>query len=143
MEQLRIGEVARRAGVGVETIRFYEREGLIAQPAKPRSGFRAYPPDIVRRVRFILRAKELGFSLKEISDLLELRVDRNRSCADVRKRAREKIADVDVRIATLQTMRRALEELAVSCVGKGPTSECPILDAIEGVGEEDDGSVPS
>lgn len=131
MQALTIGEVAKAARVGVETIRFYEREGLIAEPPRRRSGYRQYPPDTVRRVRFIRRAKELGFTLKEIGELLSLRVEPGTTCADVRALARAKIADIEGKIAELDTMKKALEHLARSCRGTGPTSECPILDALD------------
>ena len=128
---LTIGQLARRAGVGVETLRFYEREGLIAEPARRRSGYRSYPESAVRRVRFIRQAKELGFSLREIGALLSLRVDRGVSCADVRGLAERKIEDIDRRIASLQEMRAALLGLAGQCRGNGPRGECPILSELE------------
>ena len=117
--------------MGVETIRFYEREGLIGTPPRRPSGYRQYPPDIVRRIRFIQRAKELGFSLREIADLLSLRVRRGRTCEDVRARARAKIDDIDNRIAALRGMRAALLRLSEACVGRGAVSECPILEALD------------
>lgn len=136
MEVLTIGQLARLAGVGVETIRFYEREGLIAEPKRRRSsGYRQYPPDAVRRVRFVRHAKELGFTLKEIQELLELRVDPGSTCADVRQRARDKVADIGERIASLERVKGALERLANKCRGRGPTTECPILEELDG--EED------
>jgi MerR family mercuric resistance operon transcriptional regulator len=128
---LTIGEVAKAAEVAVETVRFYEREGLIAPPPRRRSGYRQYPPDTVRRLRFIRQAKDVGFTLKEIGDLLSMRVDAEMTCADVRGLARSKIADIDARIAALQHMRLALEKLARRCRGEGPTSQCPILDALD------------
>jgi len=132
MEVLTIGQLARRAGVGVETLRFYEREGLIAEPKRsPSSRYRQYPPEVVRRVRFIRRAKELGFTLKEIQELLELRVDPDSTCADVRQRARNKISDIEERIESLARMKAALERLARKCRGKGPTTDCPILEELD------------
>lgn len=132
MEPLTIGQVAKRAGVGVETIRFYEREGLIAEPERrPSSRYRQYPPQAVRRVRFIRHAKDLGFTLKEIHELLELRVDPESTCADVRQRARDKVADIEERVESLQRMKAALERLAKKCRGKGPTTECPILEELD------------
>ena len=128
---LTIGKLANAAGVGVETIRFYEREGLLPKPPRKRSGYRQYPPDAVARVMFIRSAKDLGFTLKEITALLELRVDPDKSCADVRALAKAKIVDVEEKMADLARIRGALEKLAKACRGKGPTSECPILDAIE------------
>lgn len=128
---LTIGQLARAADVGVETIRFYERQRLIEQPPRRRSGYRQYPPQTVVRVRFIRRAKELGFTLNEIRELLSLRVDPDRTCADVRSMARTKIATIEAKMAELAKMRRALDRLARVCRGSGPTSECPILDLLE------------
>lgn len=126
-----IGKLASAAGVGVETIRFYEREGLLPRPPRKRSGYRQYPPQAVARLVFIRRAKELGFTLKEIAELLELRVDPDKSCADVRALAKAKIVDVEEKMDDLARIKGALDKLAQACRGKGPTSECPILDAIE------------
>ncbi len=128
---LTIGEIAKRSGIGIETVRFYERKGLIAEPPRTDSGYRQYPEEVVGRIRFIRRAKELGFALKEISELLSLRVDPNTTCADVREQTELKIADVEEKIRALQTIKTALEKLAVSCTGSGPTSECPILEALD------------
>jgi MerR family mercuric resistance operon transcriptional regulator len=126
-----IGELATRTGVGVETIRFYERKRLIAQPERPASGYRRYDDEAARRIRFIRQAQELGFTLAEIRQLLELRLDPRRSCADVKTEAERKIEDIDGKIASLRVMRNALVTITRSCSGEGPTSECPILDAIE------------
>ena len=126
-----IGELADAAGVGVETIRFYERKKLIAQPKRPSGGYRRYDDDTARRIRFVRQAQELGFTLAEISQLLELRLDPRRSCADVKHEAEMKIADIDGKLAALRTMRAALVDITRSCSGEGPISECPILDAIE------------
>ncbi len=126
-----IGELAEAAGVGVETIRFYERKKLIAQPERPRLGFRRYDDDVARRIRFVRQAQELGFTLAEILHLLELRLDPRRSCGDVKSEAEARIIGIDEKIAALSVMRSALVEITHSCSGEGPTSECPILDAIE------------
>jgi MerR family mercuric resistance operon transcriptional regulator len=136
MQSLTIGEVAKAAQIGVETVRFYEREGLIAEPPRRRSGYRQYPPDTVRRLRFIRRAKEIGFTLKEIGELLDLRVDPTKSCADVRALANAKVADVNAKMGELARIKAALEKLSRACRGKGPTSECPILDALD---DQEDG----
>lgn len=130
METLTTGEVARKANVGLETIRFYEREGLIESPARHPSGYRAYPPETVARVRFIRTAKDLGFSLKEIRELLSLRVDPVRSCEEMRTISESKITDIDERIRALQRIRRTLRKLVVACEKKEPTSECPILESL-------------
>lgn len=129
--ELTIGKVARSAGLAIDTIRYYEREGLLQKPARTPSGYRQYPADAVARLRFIRQAKDLGFSLSEIRELLALKVAPGKSCADVRARAEAKIADVEQRIAQLNRMKRALAKLATACSGRGPTSECPILEALE------------
>lgn len=132
MKPLTIGEVARRAGVGVETVRFYERRGLIAEPARRASGYRQYDEEVIDRLRFIRRAKDLGFTLKEINELLSLRLDPSASCADVKSRTDQKIADIETKIRTLQRMKRALLKLSKACNGHGSSDECPILDALDG-----------
>src|SRR5262249_51950104 len=111
MKPLSIGQVARQAGVGVETVRFYERQGLLQEPARKDSGYRQYPEDAVARLRFIRRAKELGFSLKEIKELLALRVDPSTTCAEVKKQAEAKIGDIEEKLRTLQRMKKALVKL--------------------------------
>ena len=131
MKPLTIGQVARQAGIGVETVRFYEREGLLQEPSRRASGYRQYPEDVVARLRFIRRAKELGFSLKEIKELLALRVDPTTTCWEVKEQAEAKITDIDGKIASLLRMKRALVKLTATCRGQGPTSECPILDALD------------
>ena len=131
MESLKIGKVARLAGVGVETIRFYEREGLIAEPPRRESGYRQYPQETVSRIRFIRRAKELGFSLKEIMELLALRIDPEATCKDIRERAEIKVTDIEEKVRTLQRMKKALGKLIAACSGGSPVRECPILEALE------------
>ncbi len=128
---LSIGQLAKRAGGGVETVRFYEREGLLAEPQRRQSGYRQYQSDTIDRLLFIRRAKELGFTLKEIKELLSLRVDEEKTCADVRQQAEAKITDIEDRIRSLQRMKRALVKVTKQCSGNGPTSECPILESIE------------
>jgi MerR family mercuric resistance operon transcriptional regulator len=131
-EAFTIGEVANRAGVGVETVRFYERKGLIAEPPRLASGYRQYPPDAVRRIMFIHRAQALGFSLREVSDLLSLRGEMPaRTCGEVRKRAEAKLAEIESRISALVQMKSALRPLIEACRGRAATSECPILAAID------------
>ena len=128
MVDVTIGKLAEQSGVGVETIRFYERKGLIAQPRRPMRGYRRYDDQTTDRVRFIQQAQELGFTLSEIKQLLSLRVDPRTSCADVRAKAEEKIADIDGKLSALRRMRGALVRITTTCSGDGPTSECPILD---------------
>jgi len=131
MKDLTIGKLAKKAEVNVETVRYYERRGLIPKPPRPRSGYRQYSQDIVARIRFIKRAKEMGFSLKEISELLSLRVDPNTTCGDVKRRAEIKIADIEGKIRSLQSIKRALSKLVALCSGQGPTSECPIMEVLD------------
>jgi MerR family transcriptional regulator, copper efflux regulator len=126
-----IGQIAKATGVGVETVRFYEREGLLAQPDRKSSGYRSYPVSAIARLQFIRRAKDLGFTLSEIRQLLALRHDPESTAADVRQQALAKIQDIDSRIRSLQEIRAALEVLVSHCDGRGPLSECPILDALE------------
>ncbi len=136
MEGLTIGQLAKKSRVNVETIRYYERRGLVPAPPRRYSGYRQYAPGDVRRVLFIKRAQRLGFTLREVSDLLHLKVDPQTTCADVRKRAEIKIAEVDEKIRELEAMRQALARLATSCAGFGPTAECPILEALEGSSDD-------
>lgn len=126
-----IGQLAKKAQVNVETVRYYERRGLIPEPPRRESGYRQYSQDVVARIQFIKRAKELGFSLKEILELLSLRVDPDTPCADVKRRAEVKLADIEEKIRALQRMKKALTKLAASCSGRGPISECPILEALD------------
>ena len=128
---LTIGEVAKQARVNVETIRFYERKGLIDRPRRPSSGFRQYDDETPRRIRFIRHAQELGFALREIRELLDLRIDPSVSCADVKGKAVAKIAEVEDKLASLTRMRDTLVGITQSCAGEGPTSACPILDALD------------
>ena len=130
--KMTISQVARLAGVGVETVRFYEREGLTPQPVRPDSGYRDYPPETVSRIQFIRRAKELGFSLKQIGELLTLSGEPTSSCADVKRQAEAKIDEIEGRIANLLRMKRALGQVAERCSGDGPRERCPILDALGG-----------
>ena len=131
MEILSIGQVARRAGVGVETVRFYEREGLLEEPPRRASGYRQYSEQAITRIHFIKRAQQLGFSLKEITELLLLRVDAQTSCEEVKQRTEAKIAQVELKLVELQRMRHALLQVVELCTGEGPASACPMLDALE------------
>ena len=128
---LRTGELAAQAGVNVETIRFYERRGLLQEPQRRSSGYREYPAETVKVVRFIRRAQELGFTLTEIEELLRLRQDQTATCAEVRKAATSKIENIDQKIKSLRSMSRALHILVDSCRSNGTTRECPILESIE------------
>src|SRR5260370_16041867 len=131
MDTLSMGQVARRAGVGVETVRFSEREGLLEEPPRRASGYRQYSEQVVSRLRFIKRAQQLGFSLKEIAELLQLRVDAQTSCEEIKLRTGAKIAEVERKMVELQRMRQALLQVASLCTGPGPTSACPMLEALD------------
>ena len=129
---MRISEVAQAAGVGVETIRYYERRGLIRQPPKPARGWRRYDEGVVRRVQFVKRAQELGFTLDDIEELLRLRTTKSpRTCARVSVKARAKIDEIDAKIRDLASIREVLSALAEACPGDGEGENCPILDALD------------
>lgn len=130
MAAMTIGELAARAGVGVETVRFYERRGLLAPPPRTGAGYRQYPHESVALLRFIQRAKELGFSLGEIGELISLRPGPGVACAEVRARADAKIADIDARLRDLARIRASLAELSEACAAGGDGNDCPILDAL-------------
>ena len=131
MNPLSIGQVANATGVTVETIRFYEKQGLVAAPRRSPSGYRQYPEETVRRVRFIQRAKEVGFTLSEIGELLALRQEPGTSCGDIKLRASQKIELVDQKISDLTRIRDALARMVLKCSGRGSLSECPILEELE------------
>lgn len=128
-----IGGAAREAGIGVETIRFYERKGLIDQPARPAGGgYRAYPQETIRKLCFIKQAQEIGFSLREIHDLLELRNDPAAQCEDVRKKAVAKLNDIEDKLEKLRSIRLALVNLVNSCPRESADlTECTILQSLD------------
>jgi MerR family copper efflux transcriptional regulator len=128
---LTIGQLARGAGVGVPTIRYYERRGLLVAPHRRGSGYREYPADNVRRVRFIRHAQGLGFSLKEIAELLALSTDPASTCANVRQKAAQRLMDIEAKLASLTRIRNVLIELMQACPGDGPIESCPILLALD------------
>jgi MerR family transcriptional regulator, copper efflux regulator len=129
-DSLTIGAVAKRAGVPIDTIRYYEREGLLPEPLRRASGYRSYNESAVSRLRFIRRAKDLGFTLEEIRDLLALSADRHRGVKAVQQRAQERLASIDARIAELSRIRKGLEQLIDACPGRGDPEQCPILRAL-------------
>lgn len=131
MAVLTIGQLARKAGVGVETVRFYERRGLLEEPDRKQSGYRQYGEDEVARLRFIRRAKELGFSLKEIAELMGLRHDPSATRSDVRERVRSKVEDIEAKLRDLLRIKEVLLSLSDACHGDGPAEDCPILRAID------------
>lgn len=128
---LTIGQVASAADVNIQTIRYYERRGLFASPRRTPSGYRQYAEDAVSRLRFIKHAQELGFSLKEIQELLGLRVRHGAACDAVERKTRQKIALVEQKIRDLQRLKRTLDRLAAACAARRPTDDCPILEVLE------------
>ncbi|MEW6296489.1 MAG: heavy metal-responsive transcriptional regulator [Thermodesulfobacteriota bacterium] len=135
MNWLTIGEVAKQAGVHIETLRYYERQGLVERPPRSVSNYRLYTGDIVQRLRFIKHAQALGFSLQEIKELLSLRAAPTARCADVRLRAEAKITEIEAKMRALEAMKKALIKLVAECAGQRPVTDCPILESLDA--EED------
>ena len=129
---LSIGRLAQETGIHLETVRYYERRGLLSKPPRTTSGYRIFPTEAIRRLRFIKRAQDLGFSLREIRELLELRVSSGAESAEIRRRTEAKIVDIEGKVRTLNSMRKALQKLTLSCSGCVPISECPILESLDG-----------
>lgn len=127
---LTIGTVAKRVGVAIDTIRYHEREGLLPQPQRRASGYRSYGDAAIAQLRFIRRAKKLGFTLEEIRGLLSLSRDRQKGVAAVKQRAQLRLVALDARIAELQRVRDGLAQLVKSCRGHGAPEHCPILQAL-------------
>jgi len=127
--ELTIGRVAKLAGVNVETIRYYQRRRLLAEPEKPHMGYRRYPADSVKHIRFIKRAQALGFTLEEIAELL--RLEEARACAETRALAAHKIELIDQKLTGLTAMRKALAGLVQQCERKQPAKGCPIIEVLE------------
>jgi MerR family copper efflux transcriptional regulator len=132
MKSFTIGRLAREAAINLETVRYYEHEGLLPKAPRSASGYRLFSPDSIRRLRFIKRAQELGFSLKEIRELLALRLSPRTTSAEIRKRAEVKIADIEGKIKSLVSMSKSLRKLTESCDGCAPLSACPILESLDG-----------
>ena len=130
MTQLTAGKLAKAAGVNVETLRYYEKRQLLPEPGRTESGYRIYPESMIERLQFIKGAQALGFTLEEIGELLNMRVDDTVNRKDIRAKAERKVADIDDKIAVLQSMRTALSGLIIQCHGDGSTSDCPILDGM-------------
>lgn len=131
---LKIGELAQLSGVNLQTVRYYERQGLLPKPLRTPSGYRLFSTDSFHRLRFIRHAKRAGFSLIEIRKLLSLRTTPGATRAEVRAHAEAKVVDIDAKIKSLKAMRRTLQKLIEGCQGSGPLNDCPIL---EGLGKED------
>lgn len=127
MKSMKIGEVARLSGVAIETIRFYEREGLLLKPERRPSGYRQYDESTVQRLEYIRRAKELGFTLAEIRDLLELSFAVHSNCDHIRHRAEAKITDIDSKIRNLQQMKHSLGRIVLRCQAGASADDCPLV----------------
>jgi MerR family copper efflux transcriptional regulator len=127
---MKIGQVAKSAGITVEAIRFYEKEGLIEIPSRTSSGYRNYSADQTQIISFIKKAKKLGFSLKEIKEILELRYTPGTTCGDIKQKAEKKVAIITERIDLLLKVRKSLSRLIESCTAESPVSTCPIIELL-------------
>ena len=125
---MQIGQLAQQVGIGIDTVRYYERQGLLPPPQRRASGYREYGARDVTRLRFIRRAKELGFTLHEIRELLTLSGARHADRAEVRSLAKHRLADIEHRLRELEAMRSALASLVGHCSGHGPVEDCPIIE---------------
>ena len=125
------GKLAKQCGVNPETIRYYERRELLPKARRSASNYRIYSESDVRRVLFIKRAQELGFTLRETGDLLDLRASPTAQCADVLERTEAKIKAVDQKIRALRAIRKALSRLTAECKGRAPVTDCPILESLD------------
>jgi Hg(II)-responsive transcriptional regulator len=134
---MQIGTVAEQAGVNVQTLRYYERRGLLPRPPRRLSGYREFPDDAVRIVRFIKRAQGLGFTLDEVEELIRLRNDKRRDRARIRAVAEKRVRQIERKLVELQAMKKALTHL-LHCCRDGSTLECPIIEALDGAEESSD-----
>ncbi len=125
------GQLAKRAGVGIEALRYYENRRLIPEPRRDSAGYRRYSEESARRLRFIVHAKSLGFSLREIQELLNLRDLAGETCGDVRDRVSAKLVEVERKLRTLTLLKACLEKLTAACDGRRPIEQCPIIQFIE------------
>jgi len=131
VNSITIGHVAKRTGISIEAIRFYERKGLIDAPARKDSGYRQFAEDHIRRLLFIQQAKSLGFSLMEIKELLSIKEDPETGSREVKSLAKTKLQSIEEKIKILQRMKKTLKALVDSCPGEGPKRDCPILEALD------------
>jgi MerR family mercuric resistance operon transcriptional regulator len=127
----KIGEVARRADVNKETVRYYKKRELIPKPDRRRSGYRIFNRRHIDQIKFIKQAQGLGFTLSEIKELLELRMDEDTTCSEIKSEAQEKYQDVVEKIKDLKQIKNTLIDLIDSCAGEGPKGDCPIINALE------------
>lgn len=131
VNSITIGHVAKRTGISIEAIRFYERKGLIDAPARKDSGYRQFAEDHIQRLLFIQQAKSLGFSLMEIKELLSIKEDPETGSREVKSLAKTKLQSIEEKIKILQRMKKTLKALVDSCPGEGPKRDCPILEALD------------
>ncbi len=132
MERLTIGRLAQKTGLGRETIRYYERRGLISPPPRSASGYRDYPQEAIGVLGFIKGAQALGFTLREVAELQALIGESKAVCGDMRDRALLKLEDIETKIKRLRSIRQSLKKIIKACPGKGPLSECSIVVGLEG-----------
>lgn len=129
--ELKIGQLAKQVGVNIETIRYYERLNLLAPMSRLPSGYRLYNRDSQRRLRFIKNAQALGFTLHEIEELLDLRINSKARCGDIQRKAEAKLKHVEAKVRDLQSLEAALRRLIRTCRAGQPTDHCPILQSLE------------
>jgi MerR family mercuric resistance operon transcriptional regulator len=134
MKTYTIGQLAKTVGVNIETVRYYERSGLLPKPPRNDSGYRQFPEEAVVRLRFTKNAQRLGFSLKEIRELLSLRLIPDSACLDIKEKAEVKIAEIDQKMVELKTLRKALKELSARCAQATPINECHFLEVLQDSG---------
>jgi Hg(II)-responsive transcriptional regulator len=135
MERLLTSELARAGGVNLQTLRYYEREGLLPRPPRTAAGYREFPKDAVDLIRFIKRAQGLGFTLREIKELIALRDHPATACEEVRRQAEAKVTEITQKIRHLQSMKRELSRFAQACAGRARPHTCPLLEALETTGD--------
>jgi MerR family copper efflux transcriptional regulator len=136
MKSMHIGRLAEQANVSVDTVRYYERAELLPPPSRTASGYRTYPAGTVERLQFIRRAKDLGFSLDEIRDLLALSDQRGTGVSEIREIAARRLAEVEARLAELSRLRDGLKQLVDACPGQGDPDGCPIVNAFKDARDE-------
>lgn len=127
---MQIGQLARQAGVPIDTVRYYERRGLLTEPPRRPSGYRSYEAEDLTRLRFIRRGKALGFTLDEIGELLRLSAAQDADRGEVRALAARRLADVEQRLRELAAIRDTLSDLVATCSGRGPVAGCPIIERV-------------
>jgi len=133
-KKIKIGDIAKKLGINIQTIRYYERIGMIAKPERSLSGYRYFTEDFVKRIEFIKKAQQIGFSLDEIKELLKLKVSSSKNSKRVREKTEQKLNLIDKKLARLTALKKVLKELVSVCEKKGTTQPCPILQSLD---EED------